>query len=126
MAQKIIYKRYNIDISSADSRTKTDFELDKNVETVIGLTLTSDREDMLYHRGSIRLSLNGEEVFPEGYASKLLISGLAVPPDERYYRTELRPGNGMITLSFEDTHHPLAPFSPYRVSLYVKCLLSDA
>lgn len=126
MQEKILYKRYDLTVSSAGQSVKSTFELDKTVEKVLGLTLTADREDQLYHRGSLYLSLNGEEILPEGYEAKLLIAGLGVAPDARYYSREMRPGNGMLAVSYQDTNHPLAAFSPYRVSVYVKCLMKDA
>jgi hypothetical protein len=75
---KRIKKRYDIDILAANDLFSKTFELDKNVEKVHGMLFTSDRDDLMYYRGSGKVELNSDEIFPEGYETKLLMSGLNV------------------------------------------------
>ena len=117
---KRIKKRYDIDVATANAvHTKT-FELDKNVEKVHGMLFTSDRDDLMYYRGSGKVELNSDELFPEGYETKLLMSGLNVSPNERYYNLGgVNPGNFKLKVEYKDLPDSRLAFVAYRVSIYL-------
>lgn len=117
-------KRFDLLIENAGDKVSDTFELDKHVTGLKGLLLTSDRDDLMYFRGSQRIEVNGEEIFPENYESKLLMSGINVTPQGRYYDLgNMPPGNGQIKVAFQDNASSQAAFTPYRVSLYVDCYI---
>lgn len=119
---KVIKKRFDIQIESASQAISRTFELDKDVVSIKGVLITSDRDDLIYFRGSQRIEINKEEFFPEDYESKLLMSGISVPPRQRYYDLgEVSPGNRSIKVDYKDIPHPLTTFTPYRVSFYFDC-----
>ena len=118
--KKVIRKRFDINITVAGSTVKEEFELDKTITKVVGLAITSDRDDLLYYRGSHRIALNNEEIFPENYEAKLLQTGINVKPNDRYFRLEREPGNSMLQLHYTDTNHTGTVFAAYRVSLYIE------
>jgi len=123
MSQKIIRKRFDIQVAALGDLVKKDFQLEKTINKITALTVTSDRDDLLFYRGSQKIEINGAEIFPDGYESKLLLSGISLAPNDRYYtllESEGEIGNGIISLSYQDTDHPLAPFAAYRVSLYIE------
>jgi hypothetical protein len=117
---KRVKKRFDIEVTTADTiHTKT-FELDKNVESVHGILFTSDRDDLLYYRGTGKVEINNNEVFPEGYESKLLMSGLNTSPNDRYYNTGgIQPGNFKLKVDYKDTNDARLAFTAYRVSVYL-------
>ena len=47
------------------------FDLDKNVKVVHGIMMSSDRPNLLFYRGSQRIELSGEELYPEDFESKI-------------------------------------------------------
>lgn len=123
MSQKIIRKRFDIQVATLGELVKKDFQLEKTIKQIVGLTITSDRDDLLFYRGSQKIEINGAEIFPDGYESKLLIAGISLAPNDRYYtllESEGEIGNGIVSISYQDTDHPLAPFNAYRVSLYIE------
>lgn len=123
---KLIKKRFDIQITSSGQIISKTFELDKNIVSIKGVLLTSDKDDLLYYRGSQKLEINGEEYFPDNYESKLLMSGINVAPMQRYYDLgDAIAGNGAIKLSYVDTEDARTQFTPYRVSLYVNCTLES-
>lgn len=124
---KPVKKRFDIQVTVAkESITKT-FELDKTITMVKGVLVMSDKDDLLYYRGTQKIEINKEEYFPENYESKLLMSGINVAPKQRYYDLgNVNPGNGIIKLVFTDNEDTRTPFEPYRVSLYVDCDMEDA
>ncbi len=124
---KPVKKRFDIQITTARESVSKPFELDKNIKIVKGVLVTSDKDDLLYYRGTQKIEINNEEFFPDNYESKLLMSGINVSPKQRYYDIgNVNPGNGIIKLSYTDTDDGRTVFTPYRVSLYVDCEMEDA
>jgi hypothetical protein len=120
--KQIIKKRFDIIVKEARANVKEQFELDKNVTRITGILLTSDREDLLYHRGSQKIEINNEEIVPERYESKLLISGMNVSPNERFYKiNNTATGNRILKVDYTDADDGRTSFSSYRVSIYVEC-----
>lgn len=119
-----VKKRFDISVTEPDKIFSKSFELDKNIISVKGILFTSDKDDLLYYRGSQKVEINKEEIFPENYESKLLLSGINVSPNNRYYDLgSQHAGNGTIKVEYKDTDDTRAAFVPYRVSLYVECVL---
>ena len=123
---KRIKKRYDIEVSAANAiHTKT-FELDKTVTKVHGVLFASDRDDLMYYRGSGKVEINSEELFPEGYETKLLMTGLNVSPNDRFYNLGgIAPGNFKVKVEYKDTPDARLQFVPYRVSIYLDVETKD-
>lgn len=117
---KRIKKRFDIDVTGADAIHSKTFELDKNVEKVHGILFTSNRDDLTYYRGSAKVEINSDEIFPEDYESKLLMSGLNVSPNDRYYNLGgVPPGNFKMKVDYKDTTDARLAFAAYRISVYL-------
>src|SRR5438876_1343012 len=100
---KPVKKRFDVQVTEAKEKVSKTFELDKNIKAVKGVLVTSDKDDLLYYRGTQKIEINKEEFFPENYESKLLMSGINVSPKQRYYDLgNVNPGNGIIKLTFTD------------------------
>jgi hypothetical protein len=115
------FKRFDFNVTTANETVSTEFELDKEARCVTGILLTSDQDDQLYYRGEQSIHFNGQEYFPDNYESKLLVSGINVRPNHRYYdvgRVEVL--NGKIKIVYKDSDNPNVAFNAYRVSLYVR------
>ena len=121
----IVKKRFDILITEPNTTVVQNFELDKTISSIRGILVTSDYDQLLYYCGAQKIEINREEYFPENYESKLLMSGINVPPSQRYFNLEnISPGNGIIKITYTDTPNSQAFFSPYRVSFYFDCLTS--
>ncbi len=115
----IIKERFDIKIVEPNQTVKGEFELDKNAKYVQGILITSDRDELLFYRGSQKIQLNDKELFPENFESRLLMAGLNVAPDDRPISTGNVPtGNGRLEVYFKDQNHSNTRFTPYRVSIY--------
>lgn len=123
---KPVKKRFDVQITESKSTVNKTFELDKNIKAMKGVLVTSDKDDLLYYRGTQKIEINKEEYFPDNYESKLLMSGINVSPKQRYYDLgNVNPGNGIVKVSFTDHEDGRTVFTPYRVSLYVDCEMED-
>ena len=116
----IIKERFDLQITSANETKKGEFELDKNAEVVFGVAITTDKEEHLFYRGSQKMQINDQELFPEDFESKLLMTGLSVSPNNRMIKVgDVNSGNGLVEVWFKDTNHPKVAFAPYRVTFYI-------
>jgi hypothetical protein len=121
-----VKKRFDIQIIGANTTVSKNFELDKSIVCIRGLLFTSSRDELLYFRGSQRVEINKLEFFPEEYESKLLISGVNVRPNARYYSLgRVNPGNGIVRIEYKDTDDGRTAFEAYRVSLYLDCEMEE-
>ena len=121
----VVKKRFDILIATSGQSITQSFELDKTITSIRGLLITSDYDQLLYYCGAQKIEINREEFFPENYESKLLMSGINVPPSQRYFNLgNIAPGNGIIKITYTDTPTTQAFFSPYRVSFYFDCITS--
>jgi hypothetical protein len=119
-----IRKRFDLQVTVENGLVSQTFELEKSIVAIKGLLMASNMDDMLYFRGSQRIEINREEIFPDGYESKLLMSGINCPPNKRHYDlNNMPPGNGLIKVDFEDMDDGRTTFTPYRVSLYLDCVM---
>jgi hypothetical protein len=119
---EIAYYRYTLQVTDAGESYTTKFSLDKNVKRVLGIQLTSDRLDLLFARGSQRIEVNGDEIFPEDWESRTLISGTGVPPNDRYFRfgNGVLTGNGELKVLYKDKNLP-SEFAAYEVAFLLIC-----
>lgn len=123
---QIIKEKFDLDVTEAEAVIKKQFELDKNARFLLGVVVTSDRDDLMYYRGSQKILINDRELFPDGYHSKLLMAGLNVAPDERMVTVGGVPtGNGKLDLWFTDVEHSEVPFTPYKVTIYAYSTPND-
>jgi len=121
---KAVRKRFDIQVTAANSTVTQTFELEKSIVGLKGLLLTSNYDDLLYFRGSQKIDINKDEIFPEGYETKLLMSGINCPPSKRYYDlNNMSPGNGQVKIEFTDADDGRSVFAAYRVSLYLDCIM---
>jgi hypothetical protein len=123
---KYVKKRYSFTVDTPSITYPKKFDLDKNVKLVKGILINSNKPSLLFYRGSQRIELSGEELFPEDYESKLLMSGISVPPDQKYadLGDDLLAGNGELKVQYKDTDNSSAPFEAYQVSVYLMCELN--
>lgn len=116
----IIKERFDIEVTTANSVVRAECELDKNARKVMGFSITSDRDDLIFYRGSQKIQLNDNELFPENFETKLLMTGLNVAPNDRMVKIgNVDSGNGRLEVWYKDTNMSLTTFVPYRVSIYV-------
>jgi hypothetical protein len=118
---KLVYKRFIIQVTGANQSYNKKFELDSNTRTVTAMQVTADRPEQIYNRGSQRIEISGDELYPEDYETKLLMSGISVAPDARFVELgEVSPGNGEVKILYKDFNGPVA-FSSYNVVFIFKC-----
>ncbi len=124
---KIIKEWVDLKIATAGSKEKGSFEVDKHSARIIGIAISSNFDELLYHRGSQRISINEKEIYPEGYESKMLMQGLNIKVNDRIIELgeEVQIGNRKVEIEYVDNNHTLANFTPYRVRLYVYSLIND-
>ena len=123
MEARLVDKVYSFAVESQNAPVNKKFDLDKNVKLVRGIILSSDKPNLLFYRGSQRIEISGDEIFPEDFESKLLMSGIAVAPDQKYRSlgNGVIAGNGEVKIQYKDTPNPNASFTTYKVIIILQC-----
>lgn len=102
------------------------WELSKNTVRVKGIQLTSDFPNKLYYRGTQRIEIGGDELFPEGFDAKVLLSSISVAPRERFFDLgEVLPGDLSVKIRYQDQDHERAAFGN-GYSVMVVLLVDEA
>ena len=124
--KNIVKKRFDINVTEPNKIFSKSFELDKTIGVVKGILFTSDKDDLMYYRGSQKVEINKQEIFPENYETKLLMTGINVAPNQRYYDIgDAQVGNGTVKVEYKDTEDGRTTFETYRISIYLLCELID-
>lgn len=117
---KILKEQVKVAVTQLGETVKNHLEVDKMADRIIGIAIVADKDDLMFYRGSQKISISDEEFFPEGYQSKLIMCGLNVAPDDRMVRFgEVDPGNRKVEITYTDTESSYARFEPYTVTLWV-------
>ncbi|PTB98006.1 hypothetical protein C9994_00165 [Marivirga lumbricoides] len=115
-----IRKSFSFRVDKANKiYTPINWELPKKTKYVRGIQLTSDFPNKLYYRGAQKIEIGGDELFPEGFDSKILISSISVAPRERFFELgDVLPGDLSVKIRFEDKDHERAAIgNGYNVSV---------
>ncbi len=123
MANKILYKVFSFLVDAEGEVFNKKFDLDKNVSLVRGILLSSNKPNMLFYRGSQRIEISGDEIFPEEHESKLLMTGMSVSPDGKFLTLGdgAVAGNGVLKIQYRDEINPNAVFTAYKVIIVLLC-----
>ena len=123
MENRIVEKVFSFVADTEGESYNRKFDLDKNVSQVRGILMSSDKPNMLFYRGSQRIEISGDEIFPEDYESKILMSGIAVPPDQKFRSlgNGVVAGNGLVKIQYRDNINPSAVFTAYKVIIILQC-----
>lgn len=123
MEQRLLDKIFSFTVDVAATLVSKKFDLDKNVKLVRGILLSSDKPNLLFYRGSQRIEISGDEIFPEDFESKILMSGMGVAPDQKYRSlgNGVVAGNGEVKIQYKDTNNPNASFTTYKVMVVLQC-----
>ena len=121
-----VKKPFFIKVTKSDTVYSITFELDKSIAFIRGIMMSSNRDDLMYYRGTQKIEINRLEICPEGYDSKHFMSSINCSPNVRYYDTgKLPAGNGLIKVDYQDTSDSRAAFEPYRITINVDCELKQ-
>ena len=119
------YKTYQFDVPERGALISPDFDLDKNVVNITGIALDSTKRGVLFNYGTQRLEMGGQEIFPEGHRSNMLMFGLTASDKLHRFKTALAPGTGKMRIIFKDTWQAPASgqpddWQPYRVFVTIE------
>ncbi len=121
-----LLKRFDIEVTAAKQAITKTFELDKNITVVNGVFVTSDRDELMYYRGTQGIEINKQECVPENCESKVLMFGINVGGKDRFRELNgVAPGNGAVKVTYKDNDDGRTTFEPYRFSVYFICQAED-
>lgn len=115
------FEKIEINVTSAGQEINFSHTTEIDHTRVIGVAQVFSNEAALPN-SVIEMNIDGQTVFPTGFESKLIYTGMEVPPDEKYFRYLDRPVNRVkITGKFTDGK-ALAQFAAYSANIYLMML----
>jgi hypothetical protein len=121
--RKVKYQLVKVPVSHAGVQVKFSAETDKLYDRVMGLFISTP--SYRHHYGStLEMKIAEEEIFPEGFETKLLASSLSVNPNQRFVRFDedenLAAKGNLISGRYTDGGLDSGVSYPYTVILYFK------
>lgn len=123
MAKKITYQRFKIDVAASGQLVAGSFKLDQNTKLIASVAVESSLPNQAYYRGSQRLEISSDEIFPTGHETRRLMANQSVAQNDRQFDLgEVASGNKSLKIDYQDTNHPSAVFAAYSVTFIFKCI----
>ena len=126
---RVVYRKITVPVTAAGIRIKNaEFKLEKNITKVLGISAYAD-DDARVFTLTQQLQVNGNEILPEGFDTRLLFNYNSVPSEQRFFPVFNQPaGNGKVEINCIDTASD-ADFAsnggPYSINYMLKCLQKD-
>lgn len=125
-----LHKRFDIMVNDSESVVNEEIILENTTQYISGIGLCSDNDDLLYHRGTLRVEINGKEYLPDNFEAKRLMCGTNVDPNTRTLslgKQPVVPLNKKVKITYTDnpSNYAGGAFSAYRVSVYLEGMLDD-
>lgn len=113
-------KTFNLQVTEAGKTVRKTFEVDKSVVSIQAVALQSNREELMYYRGTFKLEINKDEIFSDETSAKKIYALPSVDANHRPYRIgNVATGNGLIAFDYTDNEDGRTVFAPYTVSLMI-------
>ncbi len=124
----LLYKWFDIQVTEPDKTYSVTYELDKTVGFVTGIGLDTNREKLMYQRGTQKIEINRQEIVPEGFLSKRLYHLPTIEAHLRFLRRggRIPVGNGIVKVDYKDSTDALAPFEPYWIRITLDCIIKES
>lgn len=114
----IKYQIIKVAIPNAEALVSVTVNTDKLYKHISGLLITMPFDIPASDKCQCSININDNEIFPENFEVKLLVSDLAIPVNERFYGIEELAEGSTVKVKFKDGGN--APNYPYQASVYLK------
>jgi len=119
MKDTIKYQIIKWNVAEANEQVTVNVNTDKLYKNITGLVLTLPYNVLPADRAEIQLVINDQEIFPENFEAKLIVSDLSIPVNERLYKIEEEADGSTVKIKYKDGGMPDMQY-PYEVRLYLK------
>ena len=93
-------------------------ESDKTYKKITGIQFTTTDTSALKDAVFSRFEIDSNDIYPDGFETKLLVTGDGVSPNDRFYELDERADGSTITGIFTDAGN--AGGYPYNARIYFK------
>jgi len=115
----IKYQIIKIVVPIAEALVSVTVNSDKLYKRISGLLITMPFDIPASDKSQCSIIINDNEIFPENFEVKLLVSDLAIPVNERFYGIEEQAEGSTVKIKFKDGG-AVGTVYPYQASLYLK------
>lgn len=116
MLGEIKYQPIPIAVDAANDELTIEADTDKLYGRCTGIFISVPNNSVI--TSTMRVELNGKEIFPDGYEIKMINTTEDVPPDDRFYVLNEPAKGSRMKAKYKDAG--LATTYPYTAILYLK------
>lgn len=111
--------------NSPDFLKEVLYELGKDVESIVGIHLTSNRRDLVFGYGLAGFTIDGKELMPDNCGAHFFMSGGATPAEQKFFKfldskdvSSPEPvGNGQFKIRYADSGSNAVVKADYMVTV---------
>ena len=112
-------KTFYTPIVAANTLVAIEFDIPQEVGKIVGITVSGNREDLVYARGSsLELNISGTDIIKAGERSTQYMFGIDNPMRMwAFGELDLKNEDRKVRFRYQDTDSPIANFSAYQVEV---------
>lgn len=118
---------------SPDFSKEVSYDLNKDVESIVGIHITSSRRDLVFTYGEAGFTLNGKELMPDNTGAHFFMCGGATPFRDKFflfYDRDGKPspepaGSGTFRIRYTDNGSNAVAQADYTVKVSLLLNLNE-
>ena len=103
-----------------------EFDIPKEVGTIVGITISGNREDLVYGRGAIEVNISGTDIIKNGERTTQYMFGIDNPNRLwAFGELQLKNEDRQVRVRYQDQDTPNTTFSAYTAEIIITYLVSQ-
>lgn len=119
--RNVEYEKIEIAVNTSGENVAFTHTTEIDHTRIIGIAQVFSN-DMALSNSRLKLSVDGEQIFPTGFECKLIYAGQEVPPDEKFLTYINREARQVKVEGTFTDGGSLEPFKPYTANIYLRML----
>lgn len=113
----IKYQLLKLLIPTSGADVQAEINTEKGYALVTGISANATDEEASLGCVFNKFEINNKEIFPEGYESSRITTGINVSPNDRFYKVTEPADGTKVTVKYKDGGNALA--YPYILTIYL-------
>lgn len=118
VTQRLAKRTLSVAVTTSGQLVNAELELPSDMQSITGLALTGNRRDLMWQRGSVGVSINGEDLIAEFEPASEYIYGSSHPSRNfAFGELPLSSSDRRVRIRYQDTADGTSQFAAYTVQL---------
>lgn len=121
LPNNVEYEKIQINVTAAGQKVEFSHSTEIDHVRIIGIAQVFSNENAVPN-STLKLVADGQQIFPDGFESKLIYCGQEVPPDDRFTRYINQEAKQIKVEGTFTDGGSLSQFVPYTANIYLRML----